>query len=227
LRERQKEEMAALKRGDPGAAATAGAASNPVYQNIQLQLNQTDVEIAALRTQLAEHRRNETQLRQLVDTVPEVEAEYARLTRDYDVTKTQYNALLERLERARVSGGAEESGVVKFNVVDPPSASFKPIFPNRPLLIFAVLMAGVALGCAFAYLLHMLKPVFVNSRSLAEITGLPVFGTVGRTWVERQQAEVRRSLMRYSAASALLLVLFFATLLVQQPASRLMRDVLG
>lgn len=227
LRERQAEEIAALKRGDLSAAAIAGASSNPVYQTIQLQLNQTDVEMAALRGELTEHRRNEAGLRKLVDTVPEVEAKFARLTRDYDVTKTQYNGLLERLERARVSGGAEESGVAKFNIVDPPSASFAPIFPNRPLLIVVVLILGLGLGGGLAYLLHMIKPVFGNSRSLAEITGLPVLGTVTRTWIERQQAEIRRGLLRYSAVSALLLVLFAVTLFVQQPASRMIRDVLG
>jgi polysaccharide chain length determinant protein (PEP-CTERM system associated) len=227
LRERQTQELAALKRGDTGAAAIAGATSNPVYQTIQLQLNQTDVEIAALRGELDLHRRNEAGLRRVIDTVPEVEAEFSRLTRDYTGTKTQYNALLERFERARVSGGAEESGVVKFNIVDPPSAGFRPISPNRPLLLAAVLLAGLVLGCGLAYLLHMMKPVFVSSRSLAEITGLPVLGTVTRTWIELQQAEIRRSLLRYSAVSALLLIMFVVTLLVQQPAARLMRNVLG
>jgi polysaccharide chain length determinant protein (PEP-CTERM system associated) len=227
LRKRQEEEIAALKRGDFGAAAIAGASSNPVYQTIQLQLNQTDVEIAALRGELAEHRRNEAKLRAVVDTVPEVEAEFARLTRDYDVTRTQYNALLERLERARVSGGAEENGVAQFNIVDPPSASFRPIFPNRPLLIVGVLVLGLGLGGGLAYLLHMMKPVFVNSRSLAEVTGLTVFGTVTRTWIERQQAELRAGLLRYSAVSGLLLVAFIVTLIVQQPASRFMRNLLG
>ena len=220
LRKRQEEEIAALKRGDLGAAAIAGAASNPIYQTIQLQLNQTDVEIAALRGELAEHRRNEAALRALVDTVPEVEAEFARLTRDYDVTRTQYNALLERLERARLSGDAEQKGVVKFNIVDPPAASFLPIFPNRPLLIIAVFVFGAGAGCAVAWLMHMLKPVFSSSRSLAEVTGLPVLGSVTRTWIEKQQAELRRGLLRYSAASALLLVLLVVAIVVQQPGSR-------
>jgi polysaccharide chain length determinant protein (PEP-CTERM system associated) len=227
LRARQKEELAALRRGDPGAAANANASSNPVYQNIQTQLNQADVEIAALRSQLTDRQRNEADLRKLVDTAPEVEAEYARLTRDYTVTKTQYNALLERLERARLSGDAEETGVVKFNIVDPPSAGFSPIFPNRPLFLFAVLVVGVGAGAGVAYLMHMLRPVFANSRSLAELTGLPVLGTVTRSWVEKYQAQLRRGLMRYSIASALLFVVFIVGVAVQQPGSRLLRQMLG
>jgi polysaccharide chain length determinant protein (PEP-CTERM system associated) len=227
LKLRQQEELAALRRGDPGAAAVANAASNPVYQSIQTTLNQADVEIAALRSQLADHQRNEAELRRLVDTAPEVEAEYARLTRDYTVTRTQYNNLLERLEKTRLSGDAEQTGVVKFNIVDPPSASFSPVFPNRPLFLFAVLVVGVGAGAGVAYVMHMMRPVFVTTRSLAEMTGLPVLGSVTRSWVEKYQAQLRRGLLRYSVAAAALFVVFIGVVVVQQPASRLLRQMLG
>ncbi|MBM0106196.1 hypothetical protein JM946_15800 [Steroidobacter sp. S1-65] len=227
LKARQQQELAALRRGDPGAAALANATSNPIYQNIQTQLNQIDVEIAALRSQLSDRQRNEAELRRLVDTAPEVEAEYARLTRDYDVTKTQYNTLLERLEKARLSGDAEQTGVVKFNIVDPPSAGFSPVFPNRPLFLFAVLVLGVGLGGGVAYLMHMLRPVFATSRTLGEVTGLPVLGTVTRSWVEKYRAQLRRGLLRYAAASALLFVVFIVAVVAQQPASRMLRQLLS
>jgi polysaccharide chain length determinant protein (PEP-CTERM system associated) len=226
LRARQIEELAALKRGDAGAAAVARAQSNPVHQSIQLQINQVEVEIAALRSQLTDRRSNEAALRRVIDTVPEVEAEYSRLTRDYDVTRTQYNALLERLEKARLSGDAEQTGTVKFNIVDPPSASFNPIFPNRPLLLIVVLLLGLGLGGGVAYLMHMLRPVFADSRSLADATGLPVLGSVMRGWLDRERAELRAGLKRYIAASALLLVLFGIAFFVQQPASRMLRHVI-
>lgn len=227
LRQRQQEELAALKRGDLGAAAIAGATSNPVYQTIQLQLNETDVQIASLRGELSEHRRNEEGLRKMVDTVPEVEAEFARLTRDYDVTRTQYNELLARLERAKVSSGAEESGIAQFNIVDPPSVGFSPIFPNRPLLLTAVLIVGLGASAGVAYLLHMLNPVFVDSKGLAERTGLPVLGSVARTWLQQQKDDIRRGVLRYSAASGLLIALFVVVIAVQQPASRLVRAALS
>jgi len=226
LRARQQQELAALRRGDAGAAAVSGANSNPVYQNIQLQLNQTDVEIAALRSQLGDRRQTVGELRKLVDTAPEVEAEFKRLTRDYDVTRAQYNALLERLEKARLSEGAEQTGIVRFDIVDPPSVSFQPVFPNRPLFLVAVLVLAVGAGAGAAFLMHQLKPVFASARALAELTGLPVLGAVSRTWLEKQREEIRRGLLRYAAASGLLLVLFVVVIAVQQPASRFLRQML-
>lgn len=227
LRARQQEELAALRRGDAGAAALANATGNPVYQGIQTQLNQADVAIAELRSQLADRQRNESELRRLVDTAPEVEAEFARLTRDYTVTKTQYNNLLERLEKARLSGDAEQTGVVKFNIVDPPSAGFKPIFPNRPLFLFAVLIVGIGAGAGVAYVMHMMRPVFATSRSLADMTGLPVLGSVTRSWVEKYRAQLRHGLLRYSFAAGLLFVVFIVVVVAQQPGSRLLRQMLS
>jgi polysaccharide chain length determinant protein (PEP-CTERM system associated) len=227
LQERQKREIEALRRGDPSAVALSGASSNPLYQNIQTQLNAVDVELAALRVELANHQRNASSLRALVDTAPEVEAEYARLTRDYDVTRTQYNELLARLERARISGDAEQTGIVAFNVVDPPTAAFQPTFPNRPLLLTGVLLMSLGLGGGIAYLMHMMRPVFSSERALAELTGLPVLGSVTRTWVEKYRAQIRSGLFRYAIASGLLIASFVVVLLVQDPMSRLLRAHLG
>jgi polysaccharide chain length determinant protein (PEP-CTERM system associated) len=227
LKKRQEEEIAALRRGDVGAAAMSGAASNPVYQSIQLQMNQVEVELAALRGQMADHRRAENQLRQLVDTVPEVEAEYSRLMRDYDVTKAQYNALLERLERAKLSGEAEATGVVKFNVIDPPSAGFSPIFPNRPLFIIAVLFMGIAAGAGLAYVMHLIRPVFSSRRELADATGVTVLGAVTRTWLDKYSQSLRMGLLRYAVMTGLLIVVFLAVLVLQRPGSLMLQKLLA
>jgi polysaccharide chain length determinant protein (PEP-CTERM system associated) len=227
LKARQKQEIEALRRGDSSAAALAGAQSNPLYQSIQTQLNLVDVELAALRVELANHQRNASALRELVDTAPEVEAEYARLTRDNEVTRTQYNELLQRLERARVSGDAEQTGIVAFNIVDPPNVGFKPTFPNRPLLLSVVFVLALALGGGVAFVLHLLRPVFSSERSLADITGLPVLGAVTRTWVEKHRAQRRNGLLRYGLVSGLLMVSFIVAMAIQEPMSRFLRTHLG
>jgi polysaccharide chain length determinant protein (PEP-CTERM system associated) len=82
LKARRAVELEALKRGDAGAAVATGASANPVYQSIQLQLNQADVEIAALRRELVDHQAKIGDLRRMVDTQPQVEAVFARLNLD-------------------------------------------------------------------------------------------------------------------------------------------------
>lgn len=227
LRQRHEEELRALQRGDSSVAATTGAAANPVYQSIQLALNQAEVEVAALRGTIADGQRKVAQLRQLVDTVPEVEAEFARLNRDYDVTKAQYTALVDRYEKARLTDQAAETGIVKFQVIDPPSAPFSPVSPQRPLLLAGVLLVGLAAGGGVAFFLHLLKPVFTNVRSLNEITGLPVLGAVSMTWLDKRQQQERVRKLAFCGAGFALVLVFGVVLLFQQAAVRVMGRLLS
>jgi polysaccharide chain length determinant protein (PEP-CTERM system associated) len=227
LKERQQQELEAVRRGDAGAAAVAGAAANPLYQSIQLQLHDTDVQIAALRGELGDYRSNVAELRKALDTAPEVEAEFTRLTRDYDVTQTQYNALLTRFEQARVSEDAQQTGIVDFQIVDPPSAPFNPVFPTRPLLLLAVLMASLVAGAGVAWVMCKLRPVFFHGRTLSEITGLPVIGVVSMAWVERHRELLRQDYLRYAAAAGTLLVATVLVSAIHDTGARFVQRLMG
>lgn len=225
LRARQRAEIDAVRRGDPAAASRIGLNANPVFQSIQLQLNQTEVEIATLRGKVADGQRKVASLRALVDTAPEVEAEFARLNRDYDVTRAQYQALLERLEKTRLQEEAESTGVVRFEVIEPPTAAFQPVAPNRPRLIVMVLFGGMAAGVGVAYLLNMLRPVFSNTRQLSQITGLPVLGAVSLTWLDRYRAQQRRGAIVYVGAACALVGIGAAIVLVHGHVSPLLQSL--
>jgi polysaccharide chain length determinant protein (PEP-CTERM system associated) len=227
LRQRQQDELEAVKRGDAGAAAVAGAAANPLYQSIQLQLHDTDVQIAALRGELGDYRSNVQELRRALDTAPEVEAEFTRLTRDYDVTQAQYNALLTRLEQARVSESAQQTGIVDFQIVDPPAAPFAPVFPPRPLLLVAVLLFAVLAGTAVAWILCKLRPVFYHGRTLSEMTGFPVIGVISLAWVERHRSALRGDYLRYVAAGGLLIATTALVTVIHDTGARLVQKLLG
>jgi len=159
--------------------------------------------------------------------VPQVEAEYARLNRDYQVTRDGYTALVDRLQKARLSERADETGVVKFEVVDPPAAAFKPAAPNRIKLLAMVLVAGLAIGGGLAYLLHQMRPVFNSTRSLGDITGLPVLGAVSMTWLDRERIQSRMRKLAFGGAGALLMLVFLCVLMFQSPGSRLLQRVIS
>ncbi len=226
LHARQDAEIEAIRRGDPGAAGRLGLNANPVYQSIQLQLNQSEVEIAALQAEISDHESKTAELRKMLNSAPEVEAELARLNRDYDVTHAQYNALVERLQRAKLSEEADQTGIVRFEVIDPPTAAFTPVAPDRPKLMLMVLLAGLGAGVGAAYLLHQLKPVFNTERQLHELTGLPVLGVVSMTWLERHESLVRRGAYVYAGAAVLLLTLSVAVVATQSEATRLAHSLI-
>ncbi|HLA71653.1 MAG TPA: XrtA system polysaccharide chain length determinant [Steroidobacteraceae bacterium] len=205
LEERRKTELAAMRGG---GGLPAGASANPVVQSIQLSINRADVEIAALRTRIGEGERNVAELKKLVDTAPEVEAEFTRLNRDYDGMRERYAAFVDRAERAKIGDQAEETDAVRFEVLDPPAAKMEPVAPNRPLLQIGGLLFGLACGAGLAVLLHQLRPVFTSSRVLSEVTHLPVLGVVSETWLDKHRSSRRAELIRYSIAAGALLVVF-------------------
>jgi polysaccharide chain length determinant protein (PEP-CTERM system associated) len=207
LKAREKEQTTAAKHGDLGAASSLGLSTSPVYMRLQEEYNSELVEIASLQQQISDRQKHIVFLKSQMGSAPQVQAEYAQLTRNYDVTKKNYDELLARLDSARLGQQAASTGLVKFQVIEPPTASYTPVFPKRPLFVAGVFFLALGAGIASAYMLHMLRPVIVSSRQLAAATGLPVLGAVSMAWAEKHRVERHKSSVRYSYLSTGLLVL--------------------
>ena len=57
-----------------------------------------------------------------------------------------------------------------------------------------VLLAALAGGVGFAFLISQLRPTFNDERRLQEVSGLPVFGTVVMAWTESQKAKPEKGI---------------------------------
>jgi polysaccharide chain length determinant protein (PEP-CTERM system associated) len=201
LKKRRAVELDNLRRGDASAVASSGAGNNPVYQNIQLELNKEDVDIAALRRELAQHQATVADLRQRVNSAPQIEAEFQQLNRDYDVNKAQYTALLESYQKARLGERADNAGSVRFEVVLPPTSPLIPVWPKRLLFLGGIWLASLGAGAVVAYGLHMLKPVVSSVVSMNQLTPLPVLGVVSTAFPSRRRHTRGRELWRFAAAA--------------------------
>jgi len=227
LKARRAAEIESLKRGDASTVASSGVGASPIFQSIQLALNQADVDIASLNGELAQHRSKAAELRQRLDTAPQVEAEFAQLNRDYDVNKTQYTMLLANYEKARLGEQADNAGSVRFEIVQPPDAGFAPVFPRRTLFLAGVLLIGCALGAGVAYGLHLLRPVVGSARSLSKLTGLPVLGVVSVAFPRRVSLAVRRDRWQFAAGLMLLFGAFALALVLNWSGVRLISSSTG
>lgn len=212
LKARRAREVELMRVGDPGAVASSGVSSNPVYQSIQQQLNQADVRVASLRGQLSQQRTKAANLNKRLADAPQVEAEYAQLNRDYEVVNAQYTALLENYEKARLGERADDAGSVRFEVIQPPDAPYGPVFPNRVLFLAGVLVAALGLGGGLSYLIHLLGPVVGSLRGLSDLTDLPILGVVSAAFPSELAARARGELLRFVAVGGLLFVAFAAAL---------------
>jgi polysaccharide chain length determinant protein (PEP-CTERM system associated) len=208
LKAQQAAELDRMRRGQGTGSLAASTKANPVYQSMKLQLNNAEVQIAELRRTVAQRSTNVASLRKLVDTVPQVEADIARLNRDYEVTRAQYLALVQRLETAKMSENADQTGTIRFQVIDPPAVPLRPVAPMRSLLFSGVLILALVAGLGTAALLNLARPVFHNARGLAEDLGLPVIGSVTRMWSAQFRSVRQRDLLGFCGGVACLLVAF-------------------
>jgi len=221
LKQRRVTELANLRRGDASAIASSGAGNNPVYQSMQLELNKVDVDIAALRRELAQHQGTVADLRQRLNSAPQVEAEYQQLNRDYDVNKAQYTALLESYQKARLGERADNAGSVRFEIVLPPTSPLVPVWPRRTLLLALIWLAALGVGGAIAYGLHTIKPILSSVHAANKLTNFPVLGMVSVAFPTVQKKRFWRHVWRISAATACLVVALGIALALNSSGARL------
>jgi polysaccharide chain length determinant protein (PEP-CTERM system associated) len=221
LKQRRATELTNLQRGDANAIASSGAGNNPVYQSMQLELNKVDVDIAALRRELAQHQGTVADLRQRLNSAPQVEAEYQQLNRDYDVNKAQYTALLESYQKARLGERADNAGSVRFEIVLPPTSPLIPVWPKRALLLGLIWLAALGAGGAIAYGLHAIKPILSSVRAVNDLTAFPILGVVSVAFPTAQRKKILRHVWRISAASACLVLALGIALALNWSGARL------
>jgi polysaccharide chain length determinant protein (PEP-CTERM system associated) len=200
--------------------------TNPVYQALQMAINETDVDIATLRADITQREERIAELQSLVDEVPEVEAQFARLNRDYEVIYEQYLALVRSRETQDLTRKATDTDQIDFRIINPPAASPTPVAPNRMLLLAAVFVIAVGVGGGLSYLLAQLWPVFSSANVLRQRAGLPVLGIVTFAWREQLNVQRWRANAAYVLASLSLVIVFGALLGVEVLGPGL-RQVLG
>jgi len=203
----QKKAEAKLRKPSPSAAQ----AQDPVYQQLTVSLAAAEANVAAMKARVAEYGKRHDELKAAANAVPQVEAEFTQLTRDYEVTKKNYDNLLARRETAQMSSDMESrAGVTDFRVIDPPQVPSLPKTPNRRLLMSLVLLAALGGGLGGALLISQIRPTFNDERRLREVGGLPVLGTVVMAWTEAQKARRARGLVALLISFASLLSAYAA-----------------
>jgi polysaccharide chain length determinant protein (PEP-CTERM system associated) len=210
LREQKKAE-AKLRGTSPSESRTKG----PVYQQLTVALATAEANVAAMKTRVVVYSKRYADLQAAANAMPQVEAEYTQLTRDYEVNKARYDELLKRRESAQISGDMEESNAaVAFRVVDPPQVPLVAKSPNRPLLMSLVLVAALAGGLGGAFLVSQMRPTINDERRLRAISGLPMLGTVVMAWTDSQKARRSRGLVAFLISFASLLSAYAAIMAV-------------
>lgn len=203
------------------------AAVDPVVQDLELDLNKADLDVTTLQAQVKQMDQQIADLQKTVTVGPEIEAKLARLMRDYGVNKAEYDALLQRLEAARISTEADRSEELRFKILEPPRVPLRPFRPNKRLLLIAVLMASLMAGAAVAMLRALTHPVFFTKAAVGAALKLPVIGRVSQVFTPPQVAARMRLSLAYGSAVAAMFAVVILLAKFDFQASQFLRHVIG
>jgi polysaccharide chain length determinant protein (PEP-CTERM system associated) len=199
--------------GAPTAGGGQTVIPNKVYQDIKVALADVESKIAALRARVSDVEARAQQARAAVNSIPQIEAEFVQLNRDYETNKKNFEGLITRRESAAMSGEMDsKSGVGEFRVVDPPRVTPHPVSPNRPLLLAGALLASIGAGLGVALLLSQARPTFFDGRSIRITTGLPLLGSVSMLKTPVLTRKKRRDVMIFAGGASSYLLVFAAAI---------------
>ena len=213
-----KNQVAALRASGGGGSSGGGGykTPNPAYSSLQSMRTERDASATALQARKSAIQADMAQLAAKQTAEPGVAAEYQRINRDYEVQKAQYDKLVGDRDNVSLRGQVEtQTDAVQFKVVKTPSLSNVPAAPNRPLLLAAVLIAGLGAGVGAAFALGHLQTSYPTAAKLERASGLPVIGSISQMLTGAERIARRQKMKLFYGATGGLVGVFALLLVVE------------
>lgn len=151
---------------------------HPLVQGIDSQLKEINAEIGGMQ----EH----------IKSLPLLEQNLVRLTREVKVNTDLYTALLNTAQQLRLITVGKVSNV---RLIDIPMLPEKPVKPNRPVILALAVLGGLFLGMLVAFFKKSLYGGIDTPEQVEKIVGVPVYATIPHSKRQRelyQQATSRQ-----------------------------------
>ena len=210
LEEQRKTELAAHLKAEPGAAKPrmTPPERNPMFQQLKMSLAEAEASVASARAKLAAYEGQYKLLKTQAQLIPEIEAEFTALNRNYEVQKKTYETLLARREAGAMGIDVQDAGGAQFRVIDPPRVSPEPVAPNRIAYLAVALVASLLAGLAMSFLASQTMPIFHDARTLRTVSNRPLLGMVSMLPTQAFAQLTRRRAFLFAGGLGSLLAAF-------------------
>jgi uncharacterized protein involved in exopolysaccharide biosynthesis len=189
---------ARIKAGEKGDVELADG--TPVGMQLRTQIIAIDSQLASFAAQNSALRAKLNGLEKNVTETPQVEREYANMTRDLTVAREKYEQLLNRQMDAEVSEAAIVGGRAdEFRLVQSPMLPGMPSKPQRLAILLIGLVAAVVLGLTTTVAAEAFDPKVRGARDVREL--LSVSPLVAIPTIRNSRSR-RRNAWRFAAATA-------------------------
>lgn len=175
IAELQKAKSSSTPQGETPAQGTADSRVAVLQQS----LAKLDEQIAARQVMEKRLRDSIAVYQTRIESVPEREAEWTELTRDYNTLQGVYTGLLAKREESRIAASLERQQVgEQYRVVQRPWTPRRPVSPNRPFIAGAGLGIGLFLGLAVLVIRELRSQGLQSEDEVIAALALPVVGIV-------------------------------------------------
>ena len=169
----------ARKRLEIARAAAGGATTRNVSVAVRQQIAANNAAIADLNRQRATEQGRVAALAAAQAKGPAAAQDVAQLQGRADIIRTNLARVSTSLMNARsVSKLTDEQRGERLSLIEPPVTPDHPTSPNRPMLIIAGVLGGVAAGLALVLLIELIQRPIRSAGQLTQILGEPPLGVV-------------------------------------------------
>ena len=132
----------------PLDTAVVGDTPTTELSATKVRLELIDKELKRMKTEQAQMQAQIASYQAKVDAAPLREQQLVELTRNYDVSKQHYQALLDKSFNIEMAASLEQKQKAeRFTVLDPAQVPEKPIKPRRKLLLLLATFLSAVLPC--------------------------------------------------------------------------------
>jgi polysaccharide biosynthesis transport protein len=171
----------------------------PVGMQLRTQMNAIDSQLGSIAARGAELRAKLSGLERNMTAAPQVEREYATVTRDLTTAREKYEQLLNRQMDAEVSEAAIVGGRAdEFRLIQAPMVPGAPGKPQRLAILLIGLIAAAALGLTAAVAAEAVDPKVRGARDIRDLLNVSPLVAIPSI---RNSRSRRRSAWRLAAAS--------------------------
>lgn len=124
---------------------------NPVYESALDRLSRLRASAAATRSERARLAQDQVRVKAIVEKLPQLEAQYADLTRSYDATKELHTRIFDQLKTAELQYALEKaSASARYEIITPPRLEATSVMRVLVKRASSLLIAGLLLGAFIA-----------------------------------------------------------------------------
>jgi polysaccharide biosynthesis transport protein len=186
---------------EPAAAASLDPKSTPMLE-LESQLKANRLEIANREAEIKDEQNKIIQYQARLNMAPVMEQQFADITRDYEQSKTDYEALLAKKNQSVMSTDLEKTQQGEhFRMIDPPNLPVRPYKPNRLQLCGLGLVVGFVLGAGLVFGQEKLSGKVYSEREIKKLVPFEVIGEIPEIEsLEEQSSDRRRAWIAGAAA---------------------------